>query len=1105
VTDILVTCNTATVTYTATGQLAAPNEDGSGPYGTIEPTTQQVAEGGYADFLATPNPGYRWQSTGFGSCGDWTTTLEPSGVLRIRVGPLFSNCTFQVAFVLDSAAGFRVGGSVSGLSGTLILQNNGTDEISLGSDGAFSFPTRVADGAGYLVTVKTQPQGQTCSVSNATGTVSGSNVTNVIVECISDVGRYTVGGTVSGLNGSVTLANNSSDEIVVNSDGAFSFPALLQDGDSYLVTVTAQPSGQLCSVANASGVVNANNVSNILVTCEATNPSYTVTAVIINGAGSATPSSQLVQPGEVAVVMVVPATPNTIPLVVGCDGSLMGNTYTTAPVTQSCQIEIDFDPPGQVNLRAFPGSRAVELDWDDIGAIQYNLIYSAEPGCDVRNYSLCRGGTMLSDVQPPIPVTDLENGRSYWFYIESIFDNTETISEEVGSSPNIFVVNGKVQDIGVQTVGSPELVGSIAIAGDFNGIGTLTGSAIIVHQTEERVSGAFPTVDGVVYAAIPDGSGGWYVGGEFQEVGGLRRHNLAHIRSDGSLGQWQPRANGAVRALALLDGVVYVAGNFTSLNDVPRFSTAAIDETGTLLSWAPQFNGEVMALAIEGQRIFVGGGFSSVNGIPRTGITDLDSTGKVGDFQVNVLPQDVPASVNRITTNEGWIYYVYVDAEGADKMGAQQIVDGAGHILTLSGGTVNAIALDGENVYIGGDFNGFTASWGGRGTDGGLARLGRALEPPASGFFDPSVEGTVFTLAILGEYLYVGGDFSRIGRNSGLTHNNLAKISTVTAAADGWSPMPLGTVNVIDVDPKGLLVAGDFGSVFTPSSCVAKVKPSGILDRDFAPALLSSECRVNALAFGGDHLYVGGEFGLRLLDSKGLLLDRETFKGSGTIYDVAVGTNIVVVAGTGEFYCGTTRVTNLYALRAPLGSRSLDECAWSPFPDSTVHSVDVHDGVVYFGGTFTQLYQHGVTRIRLAAVGEDGMPTSWAPRIGDTVYALDATADGIYVGGQSSSLQRALSKYGLDGTLDSSWTPDVSHATVRASVRAIQASDSFVYVAGIFDTVDGIPRSGIAAINGGGALDSWQVEPDGRVSVISVDGGRVRIAGAFSNILERQD
>ena len=82
-----------------------------------------------------------------------------------------------------SGGSFTVGGSVSGLSGTVVLQDNGGDDLSVAASGPFTFATKVATGAAYSVTVKTNPSGQTCTVASGSGTMGSANVTSVAVSC----------------------------------------------------------------------------------------------------------------------------------------------------------------------------------------------------------------------------------------------------------------------------------------------------------------------------------------------------------------------------------------------------------------------------------------------------------------------------------------------------------------------------------------------------------------------------------------------------------------------------------------------------------------------------------------------------------------------------------------------------------------------------------------------------------------------------------------------------------------------------------------------------------------------------------------------------------
>ena len=120
---------------------------------------------------------------------------------------------------------YSVGGSVSGLSGTVVLQDNGGDDLTLSANGAFSFATKLADGAAYNVTVKTNPSGQTCSVANGAGTIAGADVANVAVTCSGRLG--------SGGSDDFNRANGSlGSSWVAISDGALSIASQAVIGTS---------------------------------------------------------------------------------------------------------------------------------------------------------------------------------------------------------------------------------------------------------------------------------------------------------------------------------------------------------------------------------------------------------------------------------------------------------------------------------------------------------------------------------------------------------------------------------------------------------------------------------------------------------------------------------------------------------------------------------------------------------------------------------------------------------------------------------------------------------------------------------------------------------
>jgi len=78
---------------------------------------------------------------------------------------------------------YTIGGTISGLAGTVVLQNNGGDNLTRTINGSFSFTTALVDAAAYSVTVLTQPTGQTCNVVSGSGNVTAANVTTVVVSC----------------------------------------------------------------------------------------------------------------------------------------------------------------------------------------------------------------------------------------------------------------------------------------------------------------------------------------------------------------------------------------------------------------------------------------------------------------------------------------------------------------------------------------------------------------------------------------------------------------------------------------------------------------------------------------------------------------------------------------------------------------------------------------------------------------------------------------------------------------------------------------------------------------------------------------------------------
>jgi len=97
-----------------------------------------------------------------------------------------SNLAVTATFNLTSNPGYTVGGTVTGLAGSgLVLSDNGGDDLPISASGSFVFKIALASGATYSVGVAAQPTspGQTCVVTNGSGTIASSPANNVSVSC----------------------------------------------------------------------------------------------------------------------------------------------------------------------------------------------------------------------------------------------------------------------------------------------------------------------------------------------------------------------------------------------------------------------------------------------------------------------------------------------------------------------------------------------------------------------------------------------------------------------------------------------------------------------------------------------------------------------------------------------------------------------------------------------------------------------------------------------------------------------------------------------------------------------------------------------------------
>jgi beta-lactam-binding protein with PASTA domain/N-acetylneuraminic acid mutarotase len=286
-----------------------------------------------------------------------------------------SNVT--VACTSNPATSYTVGGTISGLTASgLQLQDNGGDTISVAPNAtSFTFTTAIASGATYAVTVKTQPSGQSCVVSNGTGTAASSNVTNITVACTTNsASTYTVSGTISGLTSApLILELNGSEDLTLGAGATtFRFATALKPSSTYQVTVKTTPVGQVsCSVANGSGTIVNSDIVNVVVTCA---PFYVFSGTVSNLKGATL--ILLLQNNGGYGSSVAPVLPGQTAFSFGVgvpNGTGYNVTVQQQPSGQSCTVANGSGTVSGSNVSSISVSCATVSQWSWISGDDSNL------------------------------------------------------------------------------------------------------------------------------------------------------------------------------------------------------------------------------------------------------------------------------------------------------------------------------------------------------------------------------------------------------------------------------------------------------------------------------------------------------------------------------------------------------------------------------------------------------------------------------------------------------------------------------------------------------------------------------------------------------------
>jgi hypothetical protein len=579
------------------------------------------------------------------------------------------------------------------------------------------------------------------------------------------------------------------------------------------------------------------------------------------------------------------------------------------------------------------------------------------------------------------------------------------------------------------------------------------------------------------------------------------------------------------------DGTLHLDGTFNGAVDIngwnvtldpdngPIFSPQALTYTWENLGTGVEgvLSGSVNAIAISGTDVFVGGSFTDAGGVPGANyIARWDGAQWHAVGGANAISASFPhVKAIAIIGNDVYIGGNFTDAGGVT--GADYIArwDGATWSGLLSGtfgisNTVNTIAISGTDVYVGGNF---TDAGGVTGADYIARWDGATWSGLLSGTF--GISNTVNTIAISGTDVYVGGFFLNAGGVPGA--NNIARWD---GANNTWNLVGGASainnfVNTIAISGTEVYVGGNFtGAGGVPNAdYIARWNGttwSGLLSGTFG---ISNT--VIAIALSGADVYVGGVFpnaggvsganGIARWNSAS-----NTWNLVGAANAINAAVQDIKVSGSSVYIGG--QFTNAGGNNANdhltrwTGSAFVPPGSETTRPlNGTVSAVVVSGTEVYVGGNFTN-----AGNVPGADYVAKWNGTTWSGLLSGTVginspavvttIALSGTD--VLVGGFFSNAGGVTGANSIARWNGSTWNAVGPTPSITGTVTTIAISGTEVFVGGIFFNAGGVTGAdNIARWNGTtwSGLLSGTFGISGTVTTIALSGTNVYVGGAFTN------
>ena len=573
------------------------------------------------------------------------------------------------------------------------------------------------------------------------------------------------------------------------------------------------------------------------------------------------------------------------------------------------------------------------------------------------------------------------------------------------------------------------------------------------------------------------------------------------------------RVNGPVYDLTVVSNLVYLAGAFTYAG--PASGNAALVElsTGRTVPEFPLLDGNIYCVAADGQGgWFIGGLFVHAE----SGLKNLVHV--LANQTVSPLWAPQPDSAVRALALSADQLYVggdFTHITGAARSYLVSLAPQTGRTnnwAPRSQAPVEAMALAGDTLFIGGSFRTMNSQ--------ARVRLA-ALDANTAALRDwnPGLSGggnSVNCLAVAGELVYVGGDFTTCGTKP---RNRIAAVDAATGVASSWNPnaaLTGGTasVNAIVIVDNTVYVGGSFTSIGSRNrNHLAAIDPStGQANESWDP---NPSGPIYALSSTGTDLIVGGGFvtiagdsrnGLAMVDrSSGSLRDLGPY-GSSLQPNVSISITALAeqdgrlaFGGTFASFDGVER-KHLAALDLTTGAAT----AWNPGTDKDVYTLALGNGCLYAGGAFTTIAGSNIARVAAVSLA-DGRSLDWNPTASTAATHLVAdlvfTSGRLFVGGLFTAMggesRNNLAELDPTTAKATPWKP-----APQAIVRALASDGTRLYVGGDYTSIAGVNSARLTAfsLSDGSLVAGFAPKPDAAVRVLSRVGDSLHVGGDFTLI-----